>query len=222
MDILVGLILALIGLAACFMGLRMFFAILPIFGFVSGFFIGLAGVNAIFGDGFFATTTGIIVGFIVGAALAILAYLLWYVGALLAAGSTGALIGSGFMQAIGVSSGWLVFIGAATAAILVFLLALWLALPIYVVIVNTGFLGAGAMVTGAMLVFNQMSRTDLGYGAAFAAIGESWFWMIAWIALAVAGILAQIQMIASVTLPEDRWSAAQPGSTTLPAAGSNA
>ncbi len=213
MDILVGVLLGLIGLSVCFSGLRVFFFALPIIGFISGFFVGMAGVSAIFGDGFFATTTGIILGFIVGIVFSVLSYLFWYVGALLAAGSSGALLGSGIMQAIGVSSGWVVFIGAAAGAILIFLLAMWMALPVYVVIVNTAFIGAGAIVTGALLIFNQLDRQELGYGAAWAVIGESWFWMFAWVLLAVAGILAQIRLIEAITLPENRYGPAQPATT---------
>lgn len=210
MDILVGILLGLIGLSICFSGLRVFFFALPLIGFVAGFFVGMAGISAILGDGFFATTTGIIVGFLVGALFSALSYLYWYVGALLAAGSSGALIGSGLMQAIGVTSGWVVFIVAAIGAILVFLLAMAMALPVYVVIVNTAFIGAGAIITGALLIFNQLDRQELGYGASWAVISESWFWMLAWIVLAVAGIMAQIRLIEAITLPEDRYGPAQP------------
>ncbi len=41
-DILLGILAALVGVALCVMGLRMFFVILPIAGFVSGFFAGAA------------------------------------------------------------------------------------------------------------------------------------------------------------------------------------
>lgn len=213
MDILIGLLLGLIGLSVCFSGLRVFFLALPLIGFVSGFFVGMAGVSAIFGDGFFATTTGIIIGFIVGLIFSALSYLFWYVGALLAAGSSGALIGSGLMNAFGVTSGWIVFIAAAVGAILVFLLAMSMALPIYVVIVNTAFFGAGAIITGVLLIFNQIDRQELNYGAAWAVINESWFWMICWIVLAVAGIMAQLRLVSGISLPENRFGPAQPAAT---------
>jgi hypothetical protein len=150
----------------------------------------------------------VVIGIIVGLVLGVLAYLLWYLGALLSAGTTGALIGSGLMNAIGVDSGWIVTIGALVAGILVFALAFKLALPIYIVIVNTAFVGAAGIIAGVLLIFNQIDRADLGYGVAWATIEESWFWLIAWIVLAVAGLLAQLQSIATVTLPEDRWSPA--------------
>jgi hypothetical protein len=204
-----------LGLFVCFSGLRVFFAALPLVGFVAGFFVGAAGVRAVFGESFLSGMTGVIVGLIVGIALAIISYLLWYVGALLSAGSSGALIGSGVMNALGVSSGWIVFIGAAIGAILVFAIAYMLALPIYVVIINTAFIGAAAVVTGIMLTFGQIDRGELGYGTTWAMIEESWMWLVFWAVLTATGILGQMRIISSVTLPEDRWGpASQPVEAT--------
>ena len=209
-DLVVGILLGLLGLIVCFAGLRVFFIALPIIGLITGFFVGAAGIGAILGDSFLSGVFAVIVGIIVGLVFGVLAYFLWYVGALLAAGSTGALIASGFMNAIGVDSGWAVFIAAAVGFVLLFVVAFILALPIYVVIVNTAFVGAAGVITGILLIFNQFDRADLGYGLAWATIEESWFWAIAWVVLAVLGVLAQLRSIAAVTLPEDRWTAASP------------
>jgi hypothetical protein len=51
-DILVGIIALAVGAAVCFAGLRLWFALLPLWGFVAGFFAGATAVTAIFGDGF--------------------------------------------------------------------------------------------------------------------------------------------------------------------------
>lgn len=210
-DIILGLALGVLGLIVCLLGLRVFFVALPIIGFAAGFFVGAAGIAAITGDSFLSDVTGVIVGFVVGVVFGALAYFFWYIGALLSAGSTGALIGSGFMKAIGVDSGWAVFLVAAAVAVIFFMIALALTLPIYVVIVNTAFVGAAGIVTGLLLLFNQVDRVDLNYGLTWATVEESWFWMIVWIVLAVVGTLFQIQSIKTVVLPEDRWSPAQPG-----------
>jgi len=207
-DILVGIALGVFGLVVCFAGLRVFFIALPIVGFVTGFYIGAAATRAILNESFLGNATAVIVGLVVGAALGILAYMLWYIGALISAGTTGALIGSSIMNTIGVNSGWAVTIVALASGLLLFLIAFKLALPIWVVIVNTALLGAAGAIAGALLIFNQIDRSDLGYGVAWAAIEESWFWLIAWAIVAIAGLGAQSQAIASITLPEDRWSTA--------------
>ncbi|HEX5165584.1 MAG TPA: DUF4203 domain-containing protein [Thermomicrobiales bacterium] len=207
-DILVGLALGAFGLFVCFMGLRLFFFALPIVGFVTGFYIGVAGTRAVLHEIFLSTVTAVIIGLIVGVALGILAYFLWYVGALISAGTTGALIGSGLMHTFGVTSGWVVFLVALAAGIFLFLVAFKLALPIWVVIVNSAMLGAAGAVAGVMLIFDQIDRSDLNYGLAWAAIEDSWFWIIAWAIVAVIGIGMQSQAIEKTTLPQDRWGAA--------------
>lgn len=207
-DVLVGIMLGALALVLCFAGLRVFFLALPILGFIAGFFVGAAGVRAIFGDGFLSTVTGVIIGFFVGLLFAVISYLLWYVGALISAGSTGALLGSGLMSLFNVDTGWLVFIVAATLAVVAVIIAIVLALPIWIVLFNTAMVGALGIIGGILLIFNQIDRSDLGYGVAWATIQESWFWLIAWIALAGLGIAVQIQSIASTRLPEDRFTKA--------------
>lgn len=209
-DVIIGLALGVLGLIVCLLGLRVFFVALPIVGFVAGFFVGAAGTAAIFGESFLSNLTGVIVGFAVGVLFGTLAYFFWYIGALLSAGSTGALIATAGMNALGTSSGWLIFIVAAAVAIAFFMIAMALALPVYVVIINTAFLGAAGIITGLLLIFNQVNSADLSYGLAWATVEESWFWMAAWIVLTVVGFLYQLQSLKTVVLPEDRWSRATP------------
>src|SRR5690606_22674668 len=151
-DVLVGLLLVAFGLVVCFAGLRVFILALPLLGFVAGFYIGAAGVRAILGEGFLGTATGIIVGLVVALIGAALAYLTWYIGMRLAAGSSGALLGSGLLALIGVDSGWVLAIGGAVGAIAGVVVAWLVALPIYVVIINTAFAGASGVTAGALLL----------------------------------------------------------------------
>jgi hypothetical protein len=215
-DILVGIIALAVGAAVCFAGLRLWFALLPLWGFVAGFFAGATAVTAIFGDGFLSTVTGWVVGAIVGVVFALLSYMIWYFGAILAAGSVGALLGSGLMRAFTVENEWILFIAAAIGAVLFVLAALLMALPVYIVIVNTAVAGAIAITIGAMLIFNRVDLDDLDNGAAWALINESWFWVIVWAALAVAGIMSQMRQMAEAVLPEDRWTRATPDAPAVP------
>jgi hypothetical protein len=210
MDILIGVLLALIGVAVCLSGLRLFFIALPMLGFVVGFFAAAAAVSSLLGEGFLSSVAGVIAGMVFGAFLAVISYMFWYIGALLSAGSTGALLGSGLMNGIGVETGWVVFIVAAIGAVLFFAIALILALPVYVVIVNTAFLGAGGIVAGILLMFGQIERAELGYGVAWAAIESSGFWLVIWGALFIVGLLSQMRIVRSITLPEDPWTSAKP------------
>ena len=141
-DVIVGLLAIGLGLAVCFLGLRIWYFMLPIWGFVSGFFVGAATVTAIFGDGFLSTVTGWIVGIVVGLGFALLSYLFWYAGVMLAAASVGGLLASGFLDAVGIDGKWVVFLISLAAALALAFLALVIALPVYIVIISTGIVGA--------------------------------------------------------------------------------
>lgn len=207
-DIIIGLFGIVIGLALVFAGLRYFFAVLPILGFVVGFIVGGAGVNAIFGDGIFSTLTSWIVGFFLGLLFAAVSYLWWYAGALIAAGSTGAALGSALVHVFGGSANWVVFLFAGIGFVLFFVAAFALALPIYIVLVNTAFVGATVVIGGLMMVINKIDRSDLYQGNAVAIINDSWWWSIPVIVLAVVGIFSQLAAISTIALPEDRWTTA--------------
>ena len=213
-DILIGTIVLVLGAAVCFFGLWAWFIVLPIWGFVTGFFVGATGVTAVFGDGFLSTVTGWIVGLFVGLLFAAASYLFWYVGVLLATGSVGALFGSGLMEAFGADSDWVLFLVSLAIAALFVYVAFVIALPMFLVIGSTGFAGATGVVTGVLLILDRIELEDLGQGSAVAFIEESWFWAILALALAGAGIAAQLVSVSRAKLPDERWSRVEPGYST--------
>lgn len=206
-DVVLGLVAIALGLLLVFAGLRYFIMALPILGFFFGFLAGGAGVQAILGDGIFSTLTSWLVGLILGLIFAFISYFWWYAGALIAAGSTGALLGTAIVR-IFTQADWLILIFAIIGFIVGFVVALMLALPVYIVLVNTAFTGATVVVTGLLLVIDRADRSDLGYGNIIATINDSWWWTIPVAALAIAGIFSQIKNLSQVALPDDRWTTA--------------
>jgi hypothetical protein len=212
MDVLVGLIGLVVGVAVCVAGLRLFIVLLPIWGGVVGFFVGAAGVTAIFGDGFLSTTLGIVVGLIVGVIFAFFSYLYWYVGVLLAAGASGWIFGESLFAAIGVNTDWVLWIIGLLFASVFVAAALVLNLPVYVVIVSTALSGAGIAIGGILLVFNKIDRADIGTGATWERIHDHWWLWLIWLVAAGVGIGAQIGTKTNDAAELDRWARAQPGS----------
>lgn len=208
MDILIGILIAVVGLTVAFAGLRVFFAMLPIVGMITGFFLGATLITNWLGDGFLATVTGWVVGLALGVLFALVSYIWWYAGALLAAGSSGALLLSGLFSLFGVDNGFLLTVIALVGAALFVFLALVLNLPIYVVLVNTAILGAHMLVAGLLLVFNMKDLEEFDWGAARAIAHENWFWWIVVVVVAVAGIMAQLRIIDRISLPRNRWTRA--------------
>jgi hypothetical protein len=209
-DFLIGLLALVLGLGVCFLGLRLFFIMLPIWGFIAGFFVGDEGFTAIFGDSFLSTVTGWVLGFFIGLLFAVLAYLFWYVGAIIAVGSVGATLGSGLMAAFNVDTDWVVFIVAAIGAVAAAVFAVLVFLPVYMVIVSTAFLGATAVTSGIILIFNQVNKEAFHWGSAFGMIEESWWWLLVWAVIAAVGMVYQLMSISAAALPVERWVKAEP------------
>lgn len=214
MDVLVGIILLVIGAFLALAGLRIFFFALPIMGFVVGMAGGLALMDHLFDNRFLSTTTGIIVGVVLGIVGALISYLYWYFAIVLGAAFIGANLGTGLMEAFDVDRQWIIFIVAVIGAIILALLTILLNLPIYWVIVNTAFVGATLAIGGILLVLDRVDRADLNYGALWAAIDESWFWIIAWIIVAAVGIGAQLtsitQSLQSQFETQPKWTKIEP------------
>lgn len=205
MDVLIGLLLVALGAAIATMGLRLWFWILPVLGFISGFFLGTILVFHFAGDGILATVLSWIVGLVVGVAFSIISVLWWYVGAIIAIGSSGALLASGILTTFGIDDRWALLIAAIIGAALFAFLGLVYAVPLYVVIFNTAIVGGIAVVSGVLMVFNRIDRSDLGTGHAVAIINDSLVWWLAWIAVAVAGVVVQLRQQAAVVFPEERF-----------------
>lgn len=210
MDIVIGLVGIVVGLAITMAGLQYFYLLLPIWGFIAGFITGAAGVTALFGDGFLATGLGLIVGLVVGVLFALISYLYWYFTVVIVAAYAGGILGASLFASIGIDSSWVLFIIAIGFGLLFALAALIFDYPIYLVIVNTAMAGSAIVIGGALLVFNKFDRDDVGTGALWERINDHWYLWLVWIAGAAIGIGAQLAMRAATQLPEERWTRMAP------------
>jgi hypothetical protein len=200
----------MIGLGFVFAGLRVFFALLPIAAFFTGGYVGFVAVHQLFDEGFVGGMISIAAGLAVAIGLAVVSYLLWYVGALILAGAAGAVLGSGLMAALDVEANWVIVLVSLAGAAAAVGIAYVLNLPAVIVIVTSSLVGASVAVLGALLMLNRVDPEDLEEGPAMAAVNESWFWILVWAALAGVGIWFQYQSSKEIELPEGRWSRLQP------------
>ena len=174
MEILVGIILALVGLAVCFFGLRFWFILLPVFGAVTGFFVGARVMQDLFGTGFLSTATSWIVGIVVAVVFALLSWYVWYAGAIIMAGAVGASLFTGILHAL-FNQPWGVvpFIVALIGAVIFAVGALMLNLPIYIVIVNSAIGGASLAIAGLLTILGTITTVELANGATLAVVNET-------------------------------------------------
>lgn len=202
-----ALFAALFGVAFCFLGYRLFLVMLPIWGFFAGFWLGAEVTSLLLGAGFLATTIGWVVGFLVGLLGAILSYLFYLWGVVLIAAGFGAALGSGFMAALGFESGFVVVIVILISAIVVVALTLLLNLQKYVIIAITAIGGANILLLSGLLLFGQVSLEELQItgNTIKPILQDSWFWLVVWLALAVAGFVVQTRANRSYTFTREQY-----------------
>ncbi len=196
MDFIIAILAILIGLAICFAGYRWLWILLPFWGFFAGIWLGFTGIQTIFGEGFLAGVSGIVVGLILGVIFAVLSYLFYFVGVAILGATVGyGLTMSLFTGAFGMEPNFLIWLIAIVVAVVAAFLTLALNLQKYVVIVITALAGASATIAGVLLLFGQTSSEDLsGQIGVFAPVSlqEGAIWWILWAVLAIAGIVYQI------------------------------
>jgi hypothetical protein len=210
MELLVALIFIAVGAAALFVGFKLWLVLLPIFGFFVGFVAGTEIVSTLLGEGgFLQNVLGIVVGAIVAVLFAFLALFWWWAGVVLVIAGFGFAIGYGLLPAIGLDAEVLSWVIGLTIAAIFAVAAVVLRLPRALVIVATSLWGSGAVLAGVLVILNQIEVENLGFGAVDQVINESFFWFIAWLALAVVGMAAQAFTSDPISLvPEDAggWS----------------
>lgn len=193
--ILAALFALLLGLAFCFAGYRLFLVMFPIWGFFAGFWLGAEFTTLLLGTGFLVTTSSWVIGFVAGLFGALLSYLFYTIGVGLVAAGFGVALGSGFMAALGFQWGLLSVIVSLVAAIVMVLLTLGLNLQKFVIIAITPIGGANALILSALLLLGRLSLESLRLagGSIGPILQDSWFWLIVWLVLAIAGVVVQIR-----------------------------
>ena len=204
-DFLIGALVLLVGAAFCFVGYQFFRILIAIWGFFAGFNLGAGAMTALFHNAFLATTTGIVLGLVLGVVFAALAYFFYYIAVVLLGASSDLNRhrphGSHRVKPSGFVS---VIVGIVVAVVLALIILLF-NLPKLLIMVFTAIGGAVAMVAGVLMLFGKIHVTSLQYGVAVAVaeLRTEWFWSIVAIALAVVGFLAQWRINQEYTM---EWS----------------
>jgi hypothetical protein len=213
-TILVGIILLAFGIAFCFYGFRAFLILLPVIGFIVGFYIGAHAIQIAMDQGFLATTLGIIFGLLGGVIGAFASYVFFIIGIVLVAGLMGFAVAAGILSLFDIDPGCIAALfglGSAAAAV-------WLTMRYnlvrYVLIFITAVLGSTWIMLSVLLFLNRITVEQLTsqQGIVYPVISEApLFWIIS-LVLIVAGIY--VQFIASRDFDFDnikifdRWRAA--------------
>jgi len=200
-----GLIGILFGLVLAFAGYRFFLILLPIFGFFFGLAFGAQAIQALFGQAFLATVTSWVVGFVVGMVFAVLSYLFYVIAVALIGGALGYAVVVGLGSAIGLQMGFLLWLIALAAGVVMAIVTLRFNLQKWVIIIATSVLGAGAIVGTMVLLFNPAA--EFMQSPVKVALKTSPFMVIVFLAVAILGVIAQVRANRQFTLDSyNRWS----------------
>ena len=180
--------------ALIFGGYRFFLFLLPIWGFFGGFVLGSTAIEALFNTGLFATVTGWVVGFVVGAIFALLSYFFYAAAIAVAAGILGYMVGVGIMDLFGLNGLALItFIVGILAAIALVFVTIRYNLQKYVIIAATAIGGAALVAGTIMLGVGGVDLIRLAESPLRLLWQASPFMAIVFVLLAVAGIAVQIR-----------------------------
>jgi hypothetical protein len=170
---LVALVAIIVGLVVGAFGTRMFYLLLPLWGFLTGLVLGADVVASIAGEGLFATLGGWLAGAGLGLLLAAFAGL-WFYGAVLVLGvGLGATVASGLLAALGIDSGPLTLAAGVAAGIGMGLVVIATDGPSVLVAAITGYAGATWVTVGVLLLAGRVHLADLhSVGAAGALRGD--------------------------------------------------
>lgn len=196
-----ALIALFVGVAITFNGYRWFLILLPIFGFVFGFGLGVDTMQAIFNQAqALGTVTGWVVGFFVGLVFAVLSYLFYIIGVALVAGGFGYAVGVGLMGLIGFDPGFLTWVVGMVFGIALAVAVLALNIQKWVIIAITSFGGAGIIVGTFMSMFGVIRPENFGAGAVKLAMSNSFLWLVFFLVLGIMGFAGQYYANRNYTL----------------------
>jgi hypothetical protein len=172
-TLLVAAVAIIVGLVVAGFGTRMFYILLPLWGFLTGFIVGADLVASIAGEGIFASLGGWLAGAGLGLLFAALAGL-WFYGAVLVLGAgLGVTVASGLLAAFGIDGGLLTLLAGVAAGVAVGVVVILTDAPSVLVAAITGYAGATWVVVGVMLLIGRIKVADLhGVGAGGALRGD--------------------------------------------------
>lgn len=187
------LILLLIGLALNLYGYRLSTALLPVWAFLAGFWLGAELTAQTLNTDILGNVAGWAVGIGLGLVLALLSHFLHELKFGIIGAVTGYWIGSGLAAALGLGTGILSILAGIAAALVVAGLFYLLNVKKIVSMATTAIVGSYAILLAILLIIGRVSLASLetAGGSIRPILQESWIWPIIWLALALIGYIYQ-------------------------------
>jgi len=191
-DSLAFLLIALLGLGLCFLGYRAFMVLLPVWGLLSGIWLGTQFGSINFGDSTIATIATWALGIILGVILAILAHWLFVIGFTLISAIFAGAIGSAVLTALGIKPGLLELALFFVIILGTGALVTRFHVEKYAIILLTALAGADLIVLAFLRLIGAVNLSDVINGNLISPIvRQSWFSLLAFLIFAGLGVVVQ-------------------------------
>jgi predicted flap endonuclease-1-like 5' DNA nuclease len=214
-----ALIATFFGLALVFAGYKFFRFLLPIWGFFFGLFLGAQSIQVLFNQGFLATVSSWLVGFVVGLIFAVLSYPFYLFAVGIIAASLGYLVAIGVWLWLGLRFGFVMWIVAVLVSLAFIAVTFLLKLQKWVIVVATAILGAGLIVTVLTAFFHPLAL--LLENPVQVMLKTSPLMLILFLVLVILGIIVQARSPRfaeeTTTIPAPAAAVAQPAVPAEPA-----
>src|SRR5215467_1281669 len=207
-TVFTSLLVIVLGLALLFSGYRFFQILISIWGFIAGFQFGASILSNWFGQGFLTTVLGWVLGLVIGAFAATLAYLFYAAAVVILAGFVGYQLGIGVMAGLGFNDGFVTFLVRLLAGLALVALAIYLHFPKVLILILTSLAGAELLLGGIFLALGRITLTGLRFGAVGAIVRDNWFWGLLYLAIAAVGFAVQWRSTQNIVVEE--YSAGNP------------
>ena len=165
--------------------------VIPIWGFFAGFAFGAGLVAELADERFLGTVLGWVLGLVFAVVFAVFAYLYYYVAVILAMGAFGFAIGSGLVVALGIDWNWVAVLVGTVVGVILGLVAIFVDMPMIVLVVFSSIAGAVGVVGGLMLLVGSLNTADFSRGDFADTVSNSFVWTLLLLVLAIAGIVIQ-------------------------------
>ncbi len=194
-NLIVGVLTLIYGIVFCFLGYKFFRILLPLWGFIAGFWISEAFIATLFGDSNSAVIAGWIIGLVGGLALAALSYFIYQAALAILGATFGLWLVAAILGWLGMDSRVLVTILALLGAILFAVLTFQKSIQKYLIIIFSALIGATGIVMGLLFLLSPSIFDEFRSGLTPllpSIVQESLAAALLWIFLALLGVGIQL------------------------------
>jgi hypothetical protein len=207
-DLALGVLALGVGLLLCLRGAAFLRVLITVWAAAVGFMTGAGLMVAITDDSILAGAVSVGVAVGTGLLFGAVAYAFFVVAILIAMAAFGFTLGTDVMVGLGVSWSWLIVLVGVSAGVALGAAAIAIDLPVLVLVGLSAFSGSSVALSGVLFLAGTLDSADLLDASTTQVLRDTWWWWLAYVGLAVLGVLVQLRQVDSWRASiHDQWAA---------------